>query len=405
MNLPTRRAASALATGLLTLIAVAGCQEADPTEVKPSEFTTMTTGTAVERWEHVGKMTQIYREATPTRPGDQKALLKAFTDAAIGTSLTIIDDKDADTDLRTEAVKMTFEAFARRSKVDPKAIDDVIAATNRIEKNNPNTIVASMAAGERARVLGQIASSTPEPAKREKYADLVKAVIHAATLKPPLDKADEVLGNMAVDCEKQRLFDLALTIDKFLVERFPNIPNAKFAKGAIHRHESRGKPVDDLAGPGLDGKPISIKDYKGKVVLVVFWVSFLDAMILEMEEAEAMRARYDAKDFVVLGVDLEPNADASAALLKDKKIDWPQIVSRIKDQSMESDLSLKFGVNLPSYKMVFDREGNLVDYGFLMSDVRPALEKLLPKPKDPEPARPAAAAPGRPAATEPAKKE
>jgi len=405
MNLPTRRAASALATGLLALIAASGCQESDPTSVNLSEYTAKTTGSAVDRWEYLGRLTQKFTEAEPTSPSEQKALLRAFTSALIQTCNTIIDDPKADPELQVQACKLLFTTYARLSKIDPTAIDQVIAATERIEASHPNTALGTMCAGERARVLGQVASTTPEPAKREKYAELVKAVIHAAGVKPPIDNAAEILANMAVDCEKQRLFDSARQIAATLVEKFPNDPKAKFAKGSMHRHDSKGKVLDDLAGVGLDGKPVSIKDHRGKVVLVVFWVSFLDGVVHEMEEAEAMRQRYDPKDFVVLGVCLEPDPEATEAVLKDKKIGWPQINSRLQNREMESDMTLRYGINLPSYKMVIDRDGKLVDYGFLMGDIRGSLEKLLPKPMDTPPEAATPTVPARPASAEPAKKE
>jgi hypothetical protein len=365
-----------------------GCREDDPTNVQPSAFVSITTGTPADRWEYLGRLATKYEAAEPRTPAQSRALLKAFTGTSIAMSKEIIADKTADLALREQATQFLFVTFARRSTLDPTVVDEALATIKQIEKDNPDSVIGTLAAGERSRILGQIAAKTPEgPEKRQKYAELVDAVIHTAGLKPPPEKANDVLANMAMECEKYRLFDLAQKIDKALIEKYPDDQATKFAKGALHRHESMGKVLDDLDGPGRDGKPVSIKDYRGKVVLVVFWSAFMEQMVSEIDEAEAMRQRYDPKDVEVLGVCLEPDPDSGDAFLKRKKIAWPQIISRLKNEQMESDLTLRFGVNLPSYKMVIDREGKLVDYGFLMSDVRPTLDKLLPKPKDPEPAR------------------
>ena len=383
MTLPTRWLAG-LAAAMLSIFFAAGCREPDHAVVTPADFTARTNGSPRELWEHLGRLEQKFAAGQATDPESSRALLSAYTSALIGTTDAIIADPAADETLRERAVTFQFLAYDRRKAIDPNAENDLLAATDRIEAKAQSPRLRSYACEKRTAILGERAAMASDEDRPQKYRALIDAVIHTIGLDPPPPRSAEVLGKLAGDCEEKQLYPLAKEVEEVLVAKFPDTLDGKFAKGALHRHSLKGKVIDDLEGLGKDGKPLSIKDFRGKVVIVAFWISKLPVAVFEIEEVDAFRTKYDPKDLQVLGVATEPIPEIATKFLAAKQIDWPQIESKMESQNLESVLNLRYGVRALSYRMVIDREGRLVDYGYMLFQVRPTIERLLPPPHEPK---------------------
>jgi RNA polymerase sigma factor (sigma-70 family) len=80
------------------------------------------------------------------------------------------------------------------------------------------------------------------------------------------------------------------------------------------RNLAVGKPAPEISGTDIDGKAFRLSDYRGKVVLLVFWADWCgacrDIAALERSLGETMRGR----PFVLLGV----NSDGDTVKLKER---------------------------------------------------------------------------------------
>ncbi len=400
MTFPTRWLAG-LAAATLSVTLAAGCREPDRTVVTPADLAGRTEGSPNELWQHLGQLEQRFAAGQATDPESSRALLSAYTSAVIGTTDAIIADPAADETLRERAATFQFLAYDRRKAIDPNAEDELLAATDRVEAKAQKSRLKSYACEKRTQILGERAATASDGDRPQKYRALIDAVVHTIGLDPPPPRSAEVLGKLAGDCEERRLYPLAKEVEEILVAKYPDTLDGKFAKGALHRHSLKGKVIDDLQGLGRDGKPLSIKDFRGKVVIVAFWVSKLPVSISEIEEVDAFRTKYDPKDLQILGVATEPIPEIATQLITSMKLDWPQIESKMVSQNLESELNLRYGIRALSYRMVIDREGRLVDYGYMLFQVRPTVEGLLPPAREPK--QPAEKEPAKPAAAEPPK--
>ncbi len=63
-----------------------------------------------------------------------------------------------------------------------------------------------------------------------------------------------------------------------------------------------GKPAPAFTLVDLNGKKVSLADYKGKSVLVNFWATWCGPCKLEMPWFEEFSKKYDAQGLVILGV-------------------------------------------------------------------------------------------------------
>jgi thiol-disulfide isomerase/thioredoxin len=67
----------------------------------------------------------------------------------------------------------------------------------------------------------------------------------------------------------------------------------------------KGRSYADLPFQDASGKPVTLKDFAGKTLLVNFWASWCIPCRAEMPELDALAKKYDSPDFMVLPVNLD----------------------------------------------------------------------------------------------------
>jgi thiol-disulfide isomerase/thioredoxin len=91
----------------------------------------------------------------------------------------------------------------------------------------------------------------------------------------------------------------------------PSTANGKTAGSAAADADSpeaqglpdlRGKQAPGFTLKTLDGKTVSLSDYKGKAVLVNFWATWCGPCKLEMPWLIDLQKKYAAQGFTVLGI-------------------------------------------------------------------------------------------------------
>jgi len=69
----------------------------------------------------------------------------------------------------------------------------------------------------------------------------------------------------------------------------------------------------------LDGKDISLSQYKGKIVLVNFWATWCEPCKAEIPELIELQQKYGAKGFTVLGVAMDDEGRSVVAPFVEKE--------------------------------------------------------------------------------------
>jgi thiol-disulfide isomerase/thioredoxin len=80
-----------------------------------------------------------------------------------------------------------------------------------------------------------------------------------------------------------------------------------------------GAPAPQLTLKGLDGKDVSLAQYKGKVVLVNFWATWCEPCRFEIPWLIEMQQKYGAKGFTVLGVAMDEEGRSVVAPYVEKE--------------------------------------------------------------------------------------
>jgi len=81
-----------------------------------------------------------------------------------------------------------------------------------------------------------------------------------------------------------------------------------------------------LAGPApnftledISGKPLSLNDIKGKVVIVDFWATWCGPCVMSIPELVDLQDKYKAKGLVVIGISVDDEEVSKGELLAFKK--------------------------------------------------------------------------------------
>lgn len=82
-------------------------------------------------------------------------------------------------------------------------------------------------------------------------------------------------------------------------------------------------PTPDFSLSTPDGQKISLKDFRGKVVLLNFWASWCVPCREEMPAMEKLYQEYKQKNFVVLAVAVKDRKQDAVDFVKELKLTYP----------------------------------------------------------------------------------
>ncbi|MBC8119435.1 MAG: TlpA family protein disulfide reductase [Burkholderiaceae bacterium] len=86
----------------------------------------------------------------------------------------------------------------------------------------------------------------------------------------------------------------------------------------------RGKPAaPPIALLDVDGAPVSLQQFLGKVVLVNFWATWCEPCIAEMPSMQKLRDRLAAEGFEVLAINYQEGPARIAAFMQKLNLSFP----------------------------------------------------------------------------------
>jgi thiol-disulfide isomerase/thioredoxin len=88
-----------------------------------------------------------------------------------------------------------------------------------------------------------------------------------------------------------------------------------------------GLPAPNFSFPGLDGKKVSLTDFKGKVVFLNIWATWCPPCREEMPSMEKLYQELKGKDFEILAININASgAEVVAPFMKEYTLSFPALL-------------------------------------------------------------------------------
>lgn len=193
---------------------------------------------------------------------------------------------------------------------------------------------------------------------------------------------------MLLDAYLQRLeqtgqFDRARETLREVQRNAENPAVKDLASNRLKQLELVGKPAPPIAGKDVHGKALSLDEFKGEVVLLVFWASWYAPAPRELEVFRETVNAHRENGLRVLGVNVDRLQEGGQPLervlpnikrfLVDHNISWPSLIDEPGDQTIAS----RYGVTEIPANFLIARDGTIVQLDMTRSNLAKVITKAL----------------------------
>jgi hypothetical protein len=178
-------------------------------------------------------------------------------------------------------------------------------------------------------------------------------------------------------CELAGLDSEALECFTLIQKGFPENAFAARVTPIIRRLNLPGSPPR-LSGPTLDGDQLSVDDFLGKVVLVVFWSAEVKPFLDQLPQLLELTKKHSRRGLFVLGVNLDQNRTIVEQFVSDHKIPWTQIFETDSEKQGWNNPTVNFyGImDVPALWLI-DQNGNVISTNLKIETLATTLGKVL----------------------------
>lgn len=141
---------------------------------------------------------------------------------------------------------------------------------------------------------------------------------------------------------------------------FPDTVSGMLAKDKLAASRLRAES-DPIRFVAIDwrGEPVSLGDYRGKVLLIDFWATWSIACMKKLPSDVAMYRRYHGKGFEMLGISLDHAANRNhlARVIQENHMAWRHVHD---GQGWLSQVARQYDVSSMPFNVLIGRDGKVV---------------------------------------------
>jgi thiol-disulfide isomerase/thioredoxin len=158
-------------------------------------------------------------------------------------------------------------------------------------------------------------------------------------------------------------------------ERFGKVGGLKeYLKGKIDEFDVIGSEPKAIEVKTLDGKPVKLADFKGKVLLIDFWATWCGPCVAELPNVIATYKKYHPQGFEILGISLDEDEKKLKDFLGSHEMPWAQFFD---GNGWKNEVAVAYGVTSIPCTYLLDRDGKVYRQGLRGPALGREIEKLL----------------------------
>jgi peroxiredoxin len=142
----------------------------------------------------------------------------------------------------------------------------------------------------------------------------------------------------------------------------------------IQRSLVMGAPFPNFDEKDINGKPLSVASYRGKVLLIDFWATWCPPCRAELPDILAAYKRYHEQGFEVIGISLDEDRKELEKFLKAQDMTWPQYNDGL---FWKTKLVSKYGVEKLPSTFLLDRSGKIIGKDLQGNNLTQAIARAL----------------------------
>ncbi len=180
---------------------------------------------------------------------------------------------------------------------------------------------------------------------------LMKAMLYAQIFND-FPKATETLKTMKAEFPKT---SQAAKADEIIA----SLQQAE-ASSKIQNSLAVGSKFPDFDVKDLDGKPLSVAQEKGKLLMIDFWATWCGPCVGELPNVIKTYQKHHDQGFDIIGVSLDKDKAKLSSFLQENKMTWPQYFD---GKGWQNQLAQTYGINSIPASYLLDKNGIILAKG------------------------------------------
>jgi|WetSurMetagenome_2_1015567.scaffolds.fasta_scaffold34416_2 peroxiredoxin len=135
-----------------------------------------------------------------------------------------------------------------------------------------------------------------------------------------------------------------------------------------------GQMAPNFTMPDVNGKNVSLTNFRGKYVLVDFWASWCPDCRAENPNVVAAYKQFKDKNFTVLGVSLDRNKESWINCIHKQGLDWTQVSTL---DFWKTETAVRYGVRAIPTNVLIDPNGKIIARDVMGDNLQKMLGQVL----------------------------
>jgi len=102
------------------------------------------------------------------------------------------------------------------------------------------------------------------------------------------------------------------------------------------------------------GRPISLSEFRGKIVFINFWTTWCLACVIEMPSMQKLHQKFKDKDFVMVAINLQESASRVEQFYKEHKLTFTTLLD------ITGDVGAGLGIRSIPTTFILDKNGRII---------------------------------------------